>query len=155
MFFSCLKQILKFLGVVFPLFTQNSPKSEVGYCALPIDSEEGLKLELPASRIALQPPGIKNKRENCSQCTQRIIGFLQCRMRPFGPSSLHRKSFSYIQSHPGPILVTPCIYPASQPDTNGQFTMANQLNLHIFGPWEETRAPGGNPRRQHANSHRQ
>jgi len=35
--------------------------------------------------------------------------------------------------------------------TVGQFIMANQLNLHIFGLWEETGAPGGNPRRHGEN----
>ena len=58
------------------------------------------------------------------------------------PSSLHRQ-----QSHPDPIPAAPRLYPANLPDTKGQFTMANPPNLHIFGLWEETGAPRGNPRR--------
>jgi len=34
---------------------------------------------------------------------------------------------------------------ASPPDTNGQISMANPAHPHIFGLWEETGAPGGNP----------
>jgi len=52
--------------------------------------------------------------------------------------SLHRP-----QSQPGPIPITL----VSPPDTKGQFSMANSPNLHIFELWEETGAPGGNPRR--------
>ena len=76
---------------------------------------------------------------------------LQCRKRPFGPSSLHQP-----QSHLGPIPISLHIYPLipltyASRDTKGQFRMANQPNLHIFGLWEETGAPGGNPRRHREN----
>ena len=70
----------------------------------------------------------------------------QCKRRPFSPSSLHRQ-----QSHPSPIPVTPCIYPANPPDIKGQFSMVNLPNLHIFGLWEESGAPGGNPCRHGEN----
>eukprot|EP00061_Rhincodon_typus_P009138 g32392.t1 len=33
----------------------------------------------------------------------------------------------------------------------GQFSTANPPNLHIFGLWEETRGPRGNPRRHGEN----
>ena len=80
------------------------------------------------------------------QAFHRIIESLHCRRRPFGPSSLHRP-----QSHPGLIPITPCIYPARPHDTKGQFSMANAPNQHVFGVWEETGAPGGNPRRHGEN----
>ena len=73
------------------------------------------------------------------------IESLQCR-RPFSPLSLH-----WPQSHPAPIPVTPYTYPANPPDTKGQFSMANPPNPHIFGLWEETGEPGGNPRRHGEN----
>ena len=59
--------------------------------------------------------------------TPTNIEFLQCRRRPFGPSSLHRQ-----QSHPGLIPIAPRIYPANPPDTKGQFSMANQPNPYSF-----------------------
>ena len=71
----------------------------------------------------------------------RIIETLQCRKRPFGPSSLHRP-----QSHPGPIPIIPHIYPTNSPDTR-----VNLAKLHTFGLWKETRAPGGNPHRHGEN----
>ena len=77
----------------------------------------------------------------------RIIESLPCRKRPFGPSNLHRQ-----QSHPGPIPITPHIYPVNPPDTKGQFSMANAPNLHIFGLWEETGTPRGNPHRQNVQT---
>ena len=51
-----------------------------------------------------------------------IIETLQCRKRPFGPSSLHRP-----QSHPGPTPITPHIYPANPPDT--RVNLAWPINL--------------------------
>ena len=42
------------------------------------------------------------------RCFRGALESQQCRRRPFSPSSLHRQ-----QSHPGPIPVTPCIYPAN------------------------------------------
>jgi len=35
--------------------------------------------------------------------------------------------------------------------TEGEFNMANSPNLYIFGVWEETGAPGGNPHRHGEN----
>ena len=37
------------------------------------------------------------------------------------------------------------------PGTEGKFSRANPLNPHMFGLWEETGAPGGNPRRHGEN----
>jgi len=45
----------------------------------------------------------------------------------FGPSSLHRQHI-----HPRPFPVTPHVYPATStnPDTNGQFSMANPPKVY-------------------------
>ena len=40
---------------------------------------------------------------------------------------------------------------ASQDTKDNFFSTANQPNPHIFGLWEETGAPGGNPRRHEEN----
>ena len=47
-------------------------------------------------------------RDGLDYIHHRIIATLQHRKRPFSPSSLHRPL-----SHPGPISVTPDIYPAN------------------------------------------
>ena len=55
---------------------------------------------------------------------------------------------------PSPYPHIPTLYPLihASLDTKGQsLSMGNQPNLHIFGLWEETGAPGGNPCRHKEN----
>jgi len=87
------------------------------------------------------------KWNGCQVIESQIIESLQCRRWPFGPSGLHQTL-----SHPGSIPLISFIYPAYPinlhiPELYGQFSTANQPIPHIFGVWEETGAPGGNPRR--------
>ena len=78
-----------------------------------------LALLLHSSRDLGSNPGLGHCL--CGVCVfspcHRIIEFLQCRWRPFGPSSPHRQ-----QSHPGPIPVIPHTHPANLPDTRVNLT---------------------------------
>ena len=50
-----------------------------------------------------------------------------------------------------PYSCNPTYLSCLSPDTKGQFSMASQPNLHIFGLLEETGASRGNPRRHGEN----
>ena len=85
-----------------------------------------------------------------------VFVFVHCTHRTHRIPTEQKEAIQPIESVPTTIPPkldprNPRIYPASHPDTKGQFSMANQPNPHIFGLWKETGAPGGNPCRHGEN----
>jgi len=87
-----------------------------------MDAPNGLLLHCRVSMVT-QSSSLSSKLNIRKNWRHEFHRILQCRRRPFGPSSLHRQ-----ESHPGPIPVTPHIYRVNPPDTKGQFNLAIPAN---------------------------